>query len=60
MPRPITTHDYLWWCGQIVALMLTVGFIWHGQSGAVAAAVGYALSVLVDIREAVLRRSGDA
>ena len=60
LPEVLKSHNYLWWCGQIVALMLTISLLWHGYGGPVAAAVGYALAVLVDIREAVSHGIGEA
>ena len=55
-----TAHSSMWWVGQISSLMLALSLLWHGYGGPVAAAVGYALAVLVDIRELVGRRVGDA
>ena len=49
-------HDATWWIGQAIALTITIGLVWHGYSGAISAAVGYALAVLVDIRELMARR----
>ena len=59
-PQMSTTHNHLWWTGQVVALGLALSLLWDGYSGPVAAAVGYALAVLVDIREAAQRSAGDA
>jgi len=50
------SHDGMWWIGQAVALMLALSLLFGGYGGPIAAAVGYALAVLVDIREAVSKR----
>lgn len=47
-----------WLIGQVVALMLALSLLWHGYGGPVAAAVGYAVAVLVDIRELLEKRHG--
>jgi hypothetical protein len=54
------SHNYLWWTGQVIAMLLAMALAWHGYGGSVAAAVGYALAVLVDIREAASRGASDA
>lgn len=48
-------HDVTWWIGQVTALLLMLSLLTGGYGGPVAAAVGYALMVLVDIREALAK-----
>ena len=50
-------HDYLWWTGQVAAFLLSLSLLSAGHGGPISAAVGYALALLVDIREAVARRA---
>jgi|JI10StandDraft_1071094.scaffolds.fasta_scaffold456415_1 hypothetical protein len=50
-----SSHDASWWLGQVIALSIAIGLLRAGYGGAVAGAVGYAIAVLVDIREAVTR-----
>ena len=59
LPELLKSHDELWWIGQFFAFLLALTLLWNGYGSPVAAVVGYALSVLVDIREAVAR-SGKA
>lgn len=47
-------HTATWWIGQAVALTVCIG-ISRDFGGPIGAAVGYALAVLVDIRDAVER-----
>ena len=54
-PGLLQSHDAVWWIGQFVSLILALTLLWNGYGGPVAAVVGYALVVLVDIREAVSR-----
>jgi hypothetical protein len=55
MPQWLRSHDAGWWLGQVIALSIAIGLLRAGYGGAVAGAVGYAIAVLVDIREAVTR-----
>jgi hypothetical protein len=57
LPELWNNHDASWWIGQCVALLLALTLLWNGYGGPVAGAVGYALAVLVDIREAVSKRA---
>ena len=57
LPELWRSHDGLWWIGQAVALMLSLSLLFSGYGGPIAAAAGYALAVLVDIREAVSKRA---
>ena len=56
LPELWSSHDDAWWIGQCVALLIAIALLFSGYGGPVAAAVGYALAVLVDIREAVAAR----
>lgn len=56
LPELWRSHDAEWWIGQCVALLIALTLLFRGYGGPVAAAVGCALTVLVDIREAVARR----
>ena len=56
IPELWRSHDAEWWIGQCVALLIALAFLFRGYGGPVAAAVGYALAVLVDIRASVARK----
>ena len=56
-PELWRSHDASWWIGQCASLLLALSLLFGGYGGPVAAAVGYALAVLVDIREAVSKRA---
>lgn len=56
LPELWRSHDAAWWIGQCVALLIAFTLLFSGYGAPVAAAVGYALAVLVDIREAVARK----
>jgi len=53
-------RDSMWWIGQAIALLIALTLLFRGYGGPVAAAVGYALAVLVDIRSAVMDRAAPA
>ena len=53
LPELWSSHSPKWWLGQCVALFVALSLLFGGYGGAVAVAVGYALMVLVDVREAV-------
>lgn len=46
-------HDAMWWIGQVVAVLIALALLLDGYGWPVALAAGYAMEVLVDIREAV-------
>ena len=50
LPELWASHDAGWWIGQFCALFIAL-LLLREYSGPVAAAVGYALAVLIDIRE---------
>jgi hypothetical protein len=54
-----SSHDASWWLGQVIALSIAIGLLRAGYVGPIAASVGYAIAVLVDIREAVTRSKAE-
>jgi hypothetical protein len=59
MPQWLRSHDAGWWLGQVIALSIAIGLLRAGYVGPIAASVGYAIAVLVDIREAVTRSKAE-